>query len=111
MALEIERKFLLKDAPAEFIKKAKVILLISQFYFQNPKTKIFERIRIEKYITKSKYKTRYLHTIKKKLSVGVNDETENVISREKAIEFIKPHKDNISWVQKKRHIDRKSTRL
>ncbi|NBO22568.1 hypothetical protein EBU94_04410 [bacterium] len=68
--LEIERKFLLKGLPK---KSPDEKLYIKQYYIKN-KDGIWERARQYHCIETNMFK--YVHTIKKNLGKGVNEETE-----------------------------------
>jgi len=82
MKLEIERKFLLKSVPD--IKPIEIIK-IDQFYFKNKKG-VWERARSwDSNINGVKY----IHTVKKTVSKGVNLEDEKLISEQDFLEFKK----------------------
>lgn len=100
MALEIERKFLLKNLVFDYTHNADHVYDISQYYFENPKTKIFERVRI---IEEGDKKV-YYHTIKKKLREGVNEEIEKKISKIKAKNLVAKHKNSLTSISKTRYV-------
>lgn len=80
MKLEIERKFLLKSVPD--IKPVEIIK-IEQFYFKNSKG-IWERARSWH---SDKNGMKYIHTVKKSVSKGVNLEDEYYMTSEQFQEF------------------------
>lgn len=79
---EIERKFLLKSLPKDNPLDS---IEIDQFYLRNS-SGIWERVRK----WKSKSGTKYIHTIKKSVSKGVNIEDEKLVSESEYLKF----KDN-----------------
>lgn len=92
MALEIERKFLLKKLPkTKFDDKLEII----QFYCLNPK------VRIRRSIDTDKIET-YFKTTKKLIKPGVYDEQEKEITRKEAIRIVK--KSAVSFIAKTRYI-------
>jgi CYTH domain-containing protein len=80
MNLEIERKFILKSLPNI---KEDDILEIEQFYFKN-KSGIWERART---YHSEKTGDKYVHTIKKSVSKGVNYEDEYEMTKDEFLEF------------------------
>lgn len=80
MKLEIERKFLLKAMPD---KSPSEIIKIEQFYLKNSEG-IWERARSwDSDINGMKY----IHTIKKSISKGVNLEDEHFMTKDEFIKF------------------------
>ncbi len=75
--LEIERKFLVRSLPS---RKPSSVIHIDQYYWKNPKG-VWERVRTWYSTDGSK---RWIHTIKKYVSKGVNMEYEKDITE---IEF------------------------
>ncbi len=80
--LEIERKFLVKRLPK---KKPLSIIHIDQYYWRNPKG-VWERVRTWHSNDGSK---RWIHTIKKYVSKGVNIEDEKDITELEYKRFVK----------------------
>lgn len=74
MKLEIERKFLLKSVPNLL---ADQVVEIEQFYFKND-SGIWERARSW---SPNNSKKKYIHTIKKTVSKGVNIEDEHDLTK------------------------------
>lgn len=75
MKLEIERKFLLKSLPD---REPKQIIKIDQWYWKN-KRGIWERVRSWEIEGEE---TKWIHTIKRTVSKGVNFEDEKFITKE-----------------------------
>ena len=108
MKLEIERKFLLKSMPD--IDPTDVIK-IEQYYNKNSKG-IWERAR---YCNSDINGIKYIHTIKRSIAKGVNEEDEHLMNEEEFNIFkdkclsstesryiykerwIYPHNDNLYW--------------
>jgi CYTH domain-containing protein len=80
MKLEIERKFLLKSIPN---LKADSVVEIEQFYFKND-SGIWERARSWH---PRGGKKKYIHTIKKTVSKGVNIEDEHDLNSKEFLQF------------------------
>jgi CYTH domain-containing protein len=100
MALEIERKFLLKRLPNE---KPNDIIKMDQWYLNVDGT--FERVRQRQ--RKSNGTIDWIHTIKEFVDEMSNIETEKFISIDEYHEFIKKCKDPSSdarYIQKNRLI-------
>ena len=81
MKLEIERKFLLKSMP---IVKEDEVVQIEQWYWKNS-FGIWERVRTW---FSDKGERRWIHTIKKNISKGVNIEYEKDITESEFKDFI-----------------------
>lgn len=81
MKLEIERKFLLKAMPD---RDPSEIVNIDQWYWKNKKG-IWERARSWESNTKG---LKWIHTIKKTISKGVNIEDERDMSKEEFEQFV-----------------------
>jgi CYTH domain-containing protein len=99
MKLEIERKFLLKSMPD--IDPDEVVQ-IDQWYWKN-KEGVWERVRT----WFSNGNERWIHTIKKSISKGVNIEDEKDISKEdynKFVEICNSPKSESRFISKKRYI-------
>ena len=98
--LEIERKFLLKSLP---IASPEDSIKIEQFYLKRGKT--WERVR--SWTSLNTHETKYIHTIKKSISKGVNMEDEKIISQSEFSEFriecLSPGAESKS-INKTRHI-------
>ena len=99
MALEIERKFLLKALP---VRPPDDILSIDQYYWKN-KHGIWERARTYHSDTTG---DRYIHTIKKTVNKFVNMETEKDLSKEEFDAFTKVclSESTSKFINKKRYI-------
>lgn len=100
MKLEIERKFLLKSMPDI---NPDEIVRIEQWYWKN-KNGIWERARTWFSNTDG---NRWIHTIKKTISKGVNLEDEKDITEEEFNEFVKIcelNKSNSRYISKERHV-------
>jgi len=100
MKLEIERKFLIKSVPEI---KPDQIVEIEQYYFKND-TGIWERARSW---SPNNSKKKYIHTIKKTVSKGVNIEDEHELSKKEFSTFKeKCHKtsNESKYIKKTRHI-------
>jgi len=82
MNIEIERKFLIKSIPS---RKPDEIIEIFQWYYKNDQG-IWERVRSCYSDIKGFY---FIHTIKKSISPGVNEEDEKIITSQDFNEFIK----------------------
>jgi CYTH domain-containing protein len=80
MKLEIERKFLLKSLPS--IKPTEIIN-IQQYYYKND-SGIWERARTW---NSNLNGLKYIHTIKKSVSKGVNLEDEHEMTEEEFLSF------------------------
>jgi CYTH domain-containing protein len=80
MKLEIERKFLVKSLPT---KKVDDVFKIEQFYLKNPEG-IWERART---YHSDKTGDKYIHTIKKSVSKGVNMEDEHEMTQKEFEDF------------------------
>lgn len=80
MALEIERKFLLKKLPS---LEWDMIYKITQIYCDNEGLKY--RIRERKTLI-GEGKTEYFKTIKKEIEPGVNEEDENIVEMQDFLE-------------------------
>ena len=98
MKLEIERKFLLKSmpdiSPSEIIK-------IDQYYIKNSDG-IWERARSCYSDVKGFY---FVHTIKKNIAPGINEEDEKVITSEEFNQFVERCKVSQSkYISKERLI-------
>jgi CYTH domain-containing protein len=97
---EIERKFLLRRLPVELFKKKVEVLRITQYYFDIDGKG--ERFRIA--TNKDKGTTKYIHTIKTTLSVGVNDEQESSIKKTTFRKLYEQHKNNCRVIEKTRYV-------
>lgn len=100
MKLEIERKFLLKSIPTI---KADQVVEIEQFYFKND-TGIWERAR--SWHPKNG-KKKYIHTIKKTVSKGVNIEDEHDLNSKEFTLFkdrCRQTPNESKYIKKIRHI-------
>jgi CYTH domain-containing protein len=98
--LEIERKFLVKDLPN---RKPSCIVQIDQYYWKNPKG-VWERVRTWHTNTGER---RWIHTVKKYLSKGVNIEDEKDITESEYKSFIKKCSSvgqSGKFISKTRHI-------
>lgn len=98
--IEIEKKFLLKSLP---LKKADIIFEIDQYYYKN-KDGVWERART---YHNDNLGDRWIHTIKKSISKGVNLENERDMSQKEWKDFVKKCKkpqNQGRFIQKKRHI-------
>lgn len=96
MNIEIERKFLLKSIPS---RKPDEIIEIFQWYYKNDQG-IWERVRSCYSDIKGFY---FIHTIKKSISPGVNEEDEKIITSQDFNEFIKKCKSGQSrYISKER---------
>lgn len=82
MKLEIERKFLLKAMPDIPVTE---VVKIDQYYFKN-KDGVWERARSWDSNVNGK---KYIHTIKKSVSKGVNLEDEKYLTEEEFKKFVK----------------------
>lgn len=80
MNLEIEHKFLLKTMPDIIASET---VEICQYYLKNNENK-WERVRSWK---SNKKDIVYTHTIKKFVSSGINEEYENIISKDEFLKF------------------------
>jgi len=80
MKLEIERKFLLKAMPG--IDPTEVVK-IDQYYFKNSKG-VWERARSWE---SNKNGKKYIHTVKKSISKGVNLEDEKALTDVEFVDF------------------------
>ena len=98
MTIEIERKFLVKSLPK---RDPDSIYDIKQYYSKN-EWGIWERART--YHSEQKGE-RYIHTIKKNLSKGVNIEDEKEISQSEYQDFINNcmTKSDSRWIEKFRY--------
>lgn len=99
MHLEIERKFLLKAMPD---MEPDEIVQIEQWYWKN-KEGIWERART----WFSGGNEKWIHTIKKSVSKGVNIEDEKDLTREEFDKFVKvcrSSKSDSRYISKERHI-------
>lgn len=95
MALEIERKFLLKKLPkTKYDDKLEII----QFYCLKPKVRIRRTISADNDLIT----TTYFKTTKKLIKPGVYDEQEKEITRKKAIDIVR--KSAVSFISKTRYI-------
>jgi CYTH domain-containing protein len=81
MNLEIERKFLLKAMPNIVADES---IEICQYYLKNNDNE-WERVRSWK---SNKKDIIYTHNIKKFISSGINEEYENVISKDEFLKFV-----------------------
>jgi CYTH domain-containing protein len=81
MTIEIERKFLLKSIPN---KKPSETIEIFQWYFKND-SGVWERARSCYSDIRGFY---FVHTIKKSISPGINEEDEKEITSEQFNEFV-----------------------
>lgn len=81
--LEIERKFLLKNLPACMYDK---ILEIEQFYCNAPGK---PNIRVRSSFDYADGKTTYTKTMKRRISMGVNEEIESKIDKNTFDEYVK----------------------
>jgi CYTH domain-containing protein len=98
MNIEIERKFLLKSIPN---KEPDEIIQIFQWYYKNEKG-IWERVRSCYSDINGFY---FIHTIKRNISPGVNEEDEKVITSQDFNDFIKKCKTGQSrYISKERII-------
>ena len=97
--LEIERKFLLKAMPDQFVDE---IITIDQYYWKN-KSNIWERCRT---YHSDKTGDRYIHTIKKSVSKGVNMEDEVELTKDEFEKFreVCLSDENSKFITKERHI-------
>jgi len=98
--IEIEKKFLLKSLPQA---PADDIFEIDQYYYKN-KDGIWERART---YHNDILGDRWVHTIKKSISKGVNLEDERDMSQKEWKDFVKKCKkpqNQGRFIQKKRHI-------
>jgi CYTH domain-containing protein len=80
MKIEIERKFLLKSLPNKLPDQS---VEIEQYYLKN-KSGIWERSR---YWKSTNGDVKYIHTIKKNISKGVNIEDEYLMSEKEFLNF------------------------
>jgi CYTH domain-containing protein len=100
MKLEIERKFLLKAMPD---LPAAEVVQIDQYYFKN-KEGVWERARSWDSNINGK---RYIHTVKKSVSKGVNLEDEKDLTKEQFKKFIAKCKSGVvesRFIKKERWI-------
>jgi CYTH domain-containing protein len=98
--LEIERKFLLKALPTN---PPDEIIQIDQWYFKNSRG-IWERARTW---FSDAYDPRWIHTIKKSVSKGVNIEDEKDLTKIEFDNFVKrcmDNQDDSKFINKERHI-------
>lgn len=96
MNIEIERKFLLKAIPD---KEPDEVIEIFQWYLKN-KDGIWERARSCYSDVKGFY---FIHTIKKNISPGVNEEDEKQITSEEFNKFVEKCKQGQSkYISKER---------
>lgn len=98
MAIEIERKFLLKSIPN---KKPFETIEIFQWYFKN-ESGVWERARSCYSDIKGFY---FVHTIKKSIAPGVNEENEKDITSNEFNEFVAMCKQSQSrYISKQRQV-------
>jgi CYTH domain-containing protein len=100
MKLEIERKFLLKSLPDQ---KADQVVQIEQFYFKN-ESGVWERARSW---FSSNGQKKYIHTVKKTVSKGVNIEDEHDLTQKEFKSFkdmCYKTPDESKYIKKSRHI-------
>jgi CYTH domain-containing protein len=99
--VEIERKYLLKRLPVDFLKEKKYIILeIVQYYFFIDNK--WQRFRISR--NKSTGVVKYIHTIKDTIAYGTNDEDEKNISEKLFKKMFAEHKDNYRVIRKQRYV-------
>ena len=98
--IEIEKKFLLKSLP----KKEPIdIIRIEQWYWKN-KNGIWERART---YHSDKTGDKYIHTIKKNIGKGVNEEDEKFLTKEEFESFVlvcKTKGQESRCITKERHL-------
>jgi len=100
MKIEIERKFLLKSLPK---LKPQQSIKIDQYYLKTP-SGVWERARTWE---SSPGETKYIHTIKKSVSKGVNIEDEHYLSKEEFESFktkCLQKNTEAKFIEKVRHI-------
>jgi CYTH domain-containing protein len=98
--IEIEKKFILKSLPS---READYIFDIDQYYYKN-KDGVWERART---YHNDKLGDRWIHTIKKSISKGVNLEDEKDLTQEEWSNFIKKCKkpgNQGRFIQKRRYV-------
>lgn len=98
--IEIEKKFILKSLPQ---REPDYIFDIDQYYYKNNQG-IWERART---YHNELLGDRWVHTIKKSVSKGVNLEDERDLSRQEWEDFIKKCKkpqNQGRFIQKRRHV-------
>lgn len=101
MATEIERKYILKRLPKDLFKFYEpTVLEITQYYFEYDN--VWNRFRVSK--NKKTGKTKYIHTIKKALSFGSNDEQEKTVSEKVFQKRLAEFKDNHRVIKKTRYV-------
>lgn len=98
MSLEIERKFLLKSLPK---KEPNEKIDIFQWYLKN-QIGVWERARSCYSDVKGSY---FVHTIKKSIDVGVNDEQEKSMTQKEFNQFVEDCKIGQSrYISKRRFV-------
>jgi CYTH domain-containing protein len=98
--LEIEKKFILKSLPQV---KPSDVFEIDQFYYKNSNG-VWERARTYHSATGG---DKWIHTIKKSISKGVNLEEEKSFTQEEWKDFVKKCEDPLNLgrhIKKRRHI-------
>lgn len=98
--LEIERKFLLRRMPSEFLSKRKPeIINIEQYYFLIDG--IWQRFRISNSSNKG---IRYIHTIKESLKPGVYKEYEDEVTKDEFMKLYNIHYKKSAHISKIRYV-------
>ena len=97
--LEIERKFLMRRVPREFLKKRKhEVIKITQYYFNIDG--VWQRFRV----ATTKKSIKYIRTIKKSISPGVYEEDEKSVSKKEFLKIFAIHKKNYKVIHKVRYV-------